>query len=134
MQWQVHGPTVTLRVPVSVMTARNTHCTSDPSTMPQEAELTEGEFEMEDELEDMEDLAEAADGAGPSSDEDDEEDEDAAPATHSQRGRQRPGPKQGALRCCSQSPAGLVLSTGSPPSICGYQQCTACRPVAELLG
>ena len=93
----------------------------------QEAELTEGEFEMEDELEDMEDLAEAANGAGPSSDEDDEEeDKDTAPAMHGQRGRQRPGPKQGALHACCCSLAALVLVRCL---LVSHRQCAAIQAV-----
>ena len=67
--------------------------------LPQEGELVEGEFEMEDELEDMEDLAEAADGADTASDDEDvDDDEEAAvPAGSSRPRRQRPEPKQGAL-------------------------------------
>ena len=59
-----------------------------------EAELTEGEYELEDELEDMEDLAEAS-GQEAASDEDDE-DGDAEQPSDTQTARQRKAPTSGA--------------------------------------
>ena len=61
--------------------------------MQEEAELTEGEYELEDELEDMEDLAEAS-GQDAASDEEDEDDD--ADADAEQAGRRRKAPVSGA--------------------------------------
>ena len=77
----------------------------------EEAELTEGEYELEDELEDMEDLAEAAGQEADSEEDADDSGEDADPqAAAEQAGRQRKAPISGAAGLAVMTPArGLAV-------------------------
>ena len=84
---------------VQMLLKRDAKCTPNLLSAPlllqdDEAELTEGEYELEDELEDMEDLAEAS-GQEAASDEDDE-DGAAEQPPDAQTARQRKAPTSGA--------------------------------------
>ena len=93
IRWQIQQPALASETP----TIDLPHCLDLELTpalaVQEEAELTEGEYELEDELEDMEDLAEAS-GQDAASDEEDEDDD--ADADAEQAGRRRKAPVSGA--------------------------------------